>query len=62
MSSSAAGPVKDGRALVAVDLGAESCRVSLLRWVDQIEPTHRDETAMNGAPAAVSWWRQVTAI
>ncbi|WP_419805258.1 rhamnulokinase [Terriglobus sp.] len=25
---------KDTRALVAVDLGAESCRVSLLRWVD----------------------------
>jgi rhamnulokinase len=25
---------KDTRALIAVDLGAESCRVSLLRWVD----------------------------
>jgi rhamnulokinase len=25
---------EDRRALVAVDLGAESCRVSLLRWVD----------------------------
>lgn len=25
---------KDARALVAVDLGAESCRVSLLRWID----------------------------
>ena len=25
---------RDTRALVAVDLGAESCRVSLLRWVD----------------------------
>ena len=25
---------KDKRALIAVDLGAESCRVSLLRWVD----------------------------
>jgi len=25
---------KDTRAVVAVDLGAESCRVSLLRWVD----------------------------
>src|ERR1700704_5508734 len=24
---------KDSRALIAVDLGAESCRVSLLRWV-----------------------------
>lgn len=32
------------RALVAVDLGAESCRVSLLRWVDaqpEIELAHR---------------------
>ena len=27
-----AGPPRDRRALVAVDLGAESCRVSLLRW------------------------------
>lgn len=26
---------KDHRALVAVDLGAESCRVSLLRWVEE---------------------------
>jgi rhamnulokinase len=25
----------DPRALVAIDLGAESCRVSLLRWIDQ---------------------------
>ena len=24
----------DKRALIAVDLGAESCRVSLLRWLD----------------------------
>src|SRR5271163_3433604 len=24
----------DKRALIAVDLGAESCRVSLLRWID----------------------------
>ncbi|HEY4354107.1 MAG TPA: FGGY-family carbohydrate kinase [Acidobacteriaceae bacterium] len=29
---SQAGLVADGRALVAIDLGAESCRVSLLRW------------------------------
>ena len=26
-------PPTDGRALIAVDLGAESCRVSLLQWV-----------------------------
>jgi rhamnulokinase len=34
----------DGKALVAVDLGAESCRVSLLRWVDgepRIHLVHR---------------------
>ncbi len=34
----------DARALVAVDLGAESCRVSLLRWVEgsaQISLVHR---------------------
>jgi rhamnulokinase len=34
----------DLRALVAIDLGAESCRVSLLRWIDgkpQIELVHR---------------------
>ncbi len=30
---------RDARALVAVDLGAESCRVSLLRWVDGL-PRH----------------------
>ena len=30
----AAGSPPDLRALVAIDLGAESCRVSLLRWVD----------------------------
>ena len=35
---------KDKRALVAVDLGAESCRISLLRWLDgapQITMVHR---------------------
>jgi rhamnulokinase len=37
-------PVSDRRALVAVDLGAESCRVSLLRWIcsePRIELLHR---------------------
>jgi len=36
--------IQDRRALVAVDLGAESCRVSLLRWVGnkpKIELLHR---------------------
>jgi len=34
----------DHRALIAVDLGAESCRVSLLRWRDgqpHVELVHR---------------------
>jgi rhamnulokinase len=34
----------DARALIAVDLGAESCRVSLLRWIDgapRMELVHR---------------------
>jgi rhamnulokinase len=38
------GPVQDRRALVAIDLGAESCRVSLLRWhgdSPRIEMVHR---------------------
>ena len=29
-------PLGDRRALIAVDLGAESCRVSLLRWMEDI--------------------------
>lgn len=36
--------IQDRRALVAIDLGAESCRVSLLRWIDgqpQIQMLHR---------------------
>jgi rhamnulokinase len=35
---------EDGRALVAIDLGAESCRVSLLRWLPEgprIQLVHR---------------------
>ena len=39
-----AGGTSDQRALIAVDLGAESCRVSLLRWRDDkphIELVHR---------------------
>lgn len=37
-------PTTDTRALVAIDLGAESCRVSLLRWTEsgpRIELVHR---------------------
>ena len=39
---------KDRRALIAIDLGAESCRVSLLRWMEggpQIELVHRHGNA-----------------
>lgn len=31
---------KDKRALVAIDLGAESCRVSLLRWTEDVPKVH----------------------
>lgn len=46
MKSTPARPLspKDRRASVAVDLGAESCRVSLLRWIDgqpSIQLVHR---------------------
>src|ERR1035437_7363815 len=46
MKSSLGRPLKpnDRRASIAVDLGAESCRVSLLRWKDgraAIELVHR---------------------
>ena len=45
MTSGESGPLpRDRRARVAIDLGAESCRVSLLRWRDgkpEIELVHR---------------------
>lgn len=44
MSSSRNGGPADQRARIAIDLGAESCRVSLLRWRDgqpQITEVHR---------------------
>ncbi|MHB8302810.1 MAG: hypothetical protein ACYDC6_08255 [Acidobacteriaceae bacterium] len=44
MNFSAAKSDADRRALVAVDLGAQSCRVSLLRWLPegpQIQSLHR---------------------
>jgi rhamnulokinase len=37
-------PARDPRARIAIDLGAESCRVSLLRWIDDrptISEVHR---------------------
>ena len=42
---------KDKRALVAVDLGAESCRVSLLRWHTATPPRSLSSTASPTAPS-----------
>ncbi len=49
---------KDRRALVAVDLGAESCRVSLLRWQDDrpsIELIHRFANAARQVEGHLRW-------
>jgi rhamnulokinase len=48
----------DRRALVAVDLGAESCRVSLLRWVDgkaSIALVHRFANAPREVEGGLHW-------
>ena len=48
----------DRRALVAVDLGAESCRVSLLRWVEgkaAISLVHRFANAPRVADGGLRW-------
>jgi rhamnulokinase len=48
----------DRRALVAVDLGAESCRVSLLRWVDgraSISLVHRFANAPREVDGGLHW-------
>ena len=48
----------DRRALVAVDLGAESCRVSLLRWVDEkavISLVHRFANAPRVVDGGLRW-------
>ncbi|WP_245632152.1 rhamnulokinase [Edaphobacter aggregans] len=48
----------DRRALVAVDLGAESCRVSLLRWVDggpSITLVHRFANAPREVEGELHW-------
>jgi rhamnulokinase len=48
----------DTRALVAVDLGAESCRVSLLRWVDgrpTITLVHRFANAPRDVEGGLHW-------
>ncbi len=48
----------DRRALVAIDLGAESCRVSLLRWIDgdaQITMVHRFANAPFSENGSMRW-------
>jgi rhamnulokinase len=48
----------DQRALVAVDLGAESCRVSLLRWLDRkaaITLVHRFANAPREVDGELRW-------
>jgi rhamnulokinase len=48
----------DQRALIAVDLGAESCRVSLLRWVDRkavVELVHRFANAPREVDGELRW-------
>lgn len=39
---------EDGRALVAIDLGAESCRVSLLRWINGVPEIQQIHCVPNG--------------
>ncbi len=49
---------KDRRASIAVDLGAESCRVSLLRWVDgkaAITLVHRFANAPREVDGGLHW-------
>jgi rhamnulokinase len=49
---------EDCRAMIAIDLGAESCRVSLLRWVDgvpHIELVHRHANAPVSAHGELHW-------
>ncbi len=49
---------KDQRAMVAIDLGAESCRVSLLRWTSgspHIELVHRHPNAPVSRAGELHW-------
>jgi rhamnulokinase len=51
-------PSQDVRALIAVDLGAESCRVSLLRWLygkPAITLAHRFANAPRKSDGALRW-------
>src|ERR1700759_744382 len=48
----------DRRALVAIDLGAESCRVSLLRWLEggpRVEVVHRFVNHAMERDGALRW-------
>src|SRR4029077_13824109 len=59
-SAAQTGPAPtDNRALVAVDLGAESCRVALLRWVDgtpHIQMVHRFPNGpVHSADGSLRW-------
>src|SRR5260370_29774843 len=48
----------DKRASIAVDLGAESCRVSLLRWLDdkaEITLVHRFANAPREVSGGLHW-------
>lgn len=58
MSTEDAARLEDRRALIAVDLGAESCRVSLLRWKDgraHIELVHRFANAPEQRADGLRW-------
>jgi rhamnulokinase len=49
---------KDRRAMVAIDLGAESCRISLLRWTTgspQIKLVHRHPNAPVSRAGGLHW-------
>lgn len=51
-------PPADSRALVAIDLGAESCRVSILRWENNrpsIQLVHRFPNHANSRPDGLRW-------
>jgi rhamnulokinase len=51
-------PPADQRALVAIDLGAESCRVSLLRWENNhanVQLVHRFSNQANIRPDGLRW-------
>lgn len=46
------------RAIVAIDLGAESCRVSLLRWIDgkpAVQMVHRFANSAIESPEGLRW-------